>query len=214
MAIKDNDISDSIPDYCNLRLDANEKANFESLLQEDQKLLDEYKDFQGFQKLYRQIDPAEPSPSDAIFNRISHKINADHKVERKAPVRSSPLAESIRSFLQQIRASIAVPWMFAAAQAVVIVLLLIPSPQQNIYSTLSATKVATNVEKALINVVFRSNAMESDIRNLLHGIHGSVTSGPSMEGRYVISISNQSDLDKVVWTLKQSEIVVFAEPVP
>ena len=216
MTHKNNDKSDLIADYCNNRLAANEKADFESLLQDDHELLEECKDFQGFQKLYRQIDPAEPSPSDAIFDRISRKVSvvsAHQKAERKAPVQSSPLAESIRSFWQRIREFITVPWMLAVAQTVVIVLLLIPAPEQNTYSTLSATKVATIAEKIGINVVFRPNAPESDIRSLLHTIQGSISSGPSREGRYVVSIGNRSDLDTAVQTLKHSEIVVFAEPV-
>lgn len=213
MAYKDNDKSDLIADYCNNRLDANEKADFEDLLRDDRELLDECRDFQGFQELYRRIDPAEPSPSGAIFDQITRKISAHQKVERKAPVQSSPPAKSIRSFWQRIRESIAVPWMLAAAQAVVIVLLLIPAPEQNTYTTLSSTEVAANAEKIGINVVFRPNAPESDIRSLLHGIQGSVSSGPSREGRYVVSIGSRSDLDKAVRTLKQSEIVLFAEPV-
>jgi anti-sigma-K factor RskA len=202
-----------IPDYCNNRLDADEKADFESHLQKDHELLEECKDFQRFQKLYRQIDPAEPSPSDAIFNQVSRKIDARHKVERKAPVQPLPLAESVRSFWRQIRESMAVPWMLAAAQAVVIVLLLIPAPEQNRYATLSAPEGATNVERIGINVIFQANAPEAEIRNLLHTIQGSISSGPSSEGRYVVSINNQSDLDKAVKTLKQSKIVSFAEPV-
>jgi len=213
MKYKDNDISDLIPDYCNNRLDANEKADFENLLQKDHKLLDEYNDFLGFQKLYRQIDPAEPSPSDAIFNQISRKVSAHQKVERKTPVQSSPLAESIRYYWQQFRESITMPWMLAAAQTVVIVLLLLPATQQDTYSTLSATKEAATAERITINVVFRPNALESDIRSLLQSIQGSISSGPSMEGLYVVSISNQSDLDKTIQTIKQSEIVLFAESV-
>ena len=213
MTHKNNDKSDLIADYCNNRLDAHEKADFENLLQDDHELLEECKDFQGFQKLYRQIDPAEPSPSNAIFDQISRKISVHQKVKREAPVQSSPLAESIRSFWQRIRESIAVPWMLAAAQAVVIVLLLVPAPEQNTYSTLSAPKVASIAEKIGINVVFRPTAPESDIRSLLHTIQGSISSGPSREGRYVVSIGNRSDLDTAVRTLKHSEIVVFAEPV-
>lgn len=213
MTHKDNDKSDLISDYCNNRLDANEKADFERLLQDDPELLEECKDFQEFQKLYRQVDPGEPSPSDAIFNRISSKVGAHQKVERKAPVQSSLLAESMRSFWQRIRESIAVPWMLAAAQAVVIVLLLVPAPEQNTYSTLSTAKVASIAEKIGINVVFRPTAPESDIRSLLHTIQGSISSGPSREGRYVVSLNSRSDLDTAVQTLKQSEIIVFAEPV-
>jgi anti-sigma-K factor RskA len=213
MANKDNDRSDLIADYCNNRLNADDRADFESRLQEDRELLDECNDFQKFQNLYRQIDPAEPAPSDAIFNQISRAVSTQQKVERKAPAQVSPLVESIRGFWQQIRQSIAVPWMLAAAQAVVIVLLVIPAPEQNTFSTLSATKAAANAEKIGINVVFRPDAPESDIRSLLHAIQGSFSNGPSKEGHYVVSIGSRNDLDQAVRTLKQSAFVLFAEPV-
>lgn len=213
MAIKDNDISDLIPDYCNNRLNAQEKADFESLLREDHKLLDECNDFQGFQKFYRRIDPAKPLPSEAIFNQISRTVSAQQKTARKAPAHSNPPTESLRSLWQLIRKSMAVPWMLAAAQTVAIVLLLLPAPEQNTFSTLSTMEAATNAEKNDVNVVFRPNAPESDIRNLLHTIQGSLSSGPSREGRYVVTISSRGNLDKAVRTLKQSEVVLLAEPV-
>jgi hypothetical protein len=213
MANKDKNLSDLIPDYCNNRLDAQEKTEFERRLAEDPKLLDECNEFRGFQKLYRQIDLAEPSPSDTIFNQISRNINSEQKAAGKAPVDPKPPAESLRSFWQRLRESIALPWMLAAAQAVAIVLLLMPTAQNNTFKTLSATDMAATAEKAGINVVFQPNALESDIRNLLHGIRGSVRSGPSREGRYVVSISNPNDLEKTVQALKQSEIVLFVEAV-
>jgi hypothetical protein len=213
MTYKNNNISDLIPDYCNNRLNTHDKADFEKRLQEDHELLREYNDFQGFQKLYRQVDPVEPSPSDAIFNQISSNIDAQQMVKKRAPVRSSPLAESIRSYWQQFHESMTVPWMLAAAQAVVIVLLLMPAPQHNTYSTLSATQDTITAKEIGINVVFQPNALESDIRNLLHKIHGSISNGPSLEGRYLVSINNKTDLDKTIQVLKQSEIVLFAQPV-
>ena len=213
MTYKDTKISDLIPDYCNNRLNTHDKADFEKRLQEDNELLREYNDFRGFQKLYQQVDPAEPSPSDAIFDQISSNIEARQTVKKKAPVQSSPLLESIRSYWQQFREFTTVPWMLAAAQAVVIVLLLMPATQQNTYSTLSATQDTVTAEKIGINVVFQPNALESDIRSLLHKIQGSISNGPSTEGRYLVSINNQTDLDKTIQTLKQSEIVLFAEPV-
>lgn len=219
MEHKDRDISDLIPDYCNNRLDAKEKADFERLLREDEELLEEYNDFQEFQKLYRQADPVEPAPSDAIFDQISNQVSAQQKAgkvekaERRVPAQSSPLVESLRNYWQQIRESLTVPWMFAAVQAVVIVLLLMPATKQDTYSTLSATDMAANAETIGINVVFQPNALESDIRSLLHTVQGSVSGGPSKEGRYVVSLSSGSDLDGALQTLKQSEIVLFAEPV-
>jgi anti-sigma-K factor RskA len=213
MTHKNNDISDLIPDYCNNRLNAEERADFESRLRQDRQLLDEFKDFQGFQELYRRSDPAEPSPSDAIFQQICRKAGVQPKVERKATQRFSSFAGFLGDFWRQIRQSIAVPWMLAAAQAVVIVLLMSPAPEQNRYATLSASKPAVTAEEITINVVFRDNAPESEIRSLLQEIQGSFSSGPSREGRYVVSIDSRKDLDQAVRTLKHSNIVVFAEAV-
>ena len=213
MTHKNNDISKLIPDYCNDRLSAEERTDFESRLREDRQLLDECNDFQGFQKLYRRSDPVEPSPSDAIFNKISRKVGVQHKVEGKAFPQSDSPVESIVNFWRQIRQSIAVPWMLAAVQTVVIVLLLSPVSEDTRYATLSATKPAVTAEKITINVVFRDNASESDIRSLLQEIQGSFSSGPSREGRYVVSIDSRNDLDQAVRTLKHSNIVVFAEAV-
>jgi hypothetical protein len=213
MTYKDNKISDLIPDYCNNRMNTHDKADFERRLQEDNELLREYNDFRGFQKLYHQVDSSEPTPSDAIFDQVSRNIEARQTVKKTAPVQSSPLLKSIRSYWQQFREFTNVPWMLAAAQAVVIVLLLMPATQQNTYSTLSATQDTVTAEKICINVVFQPNALESDIRSLLHKIQGSISNGPSTEGRYLVSINNHADLDKTVQTLKLSKIVLFAEPV-
>ena len=213
MTYKDNKLSDLIPDYCNNRLETHDRADFERRLQEDHELLREYDDFKEFQTLYRGVDPTEPSPSDAIFDQVSRNIGARQTVKQKAPVHPCPLGESLRSYWQQFREFMTVPWMLAAAQAVVIVLLLMPATQQNTYSTLSATQDTIATEKIGINVVFQPNALESDIRSLLHKIQGSISNGPSTEGRYLVSINNQTDLDKTMQTLKQSKIVLFAEPV-
>lgn len=218
MAYKDKDLSNLIPDYCNDRLEAEEKADFERRLREDQDLQDECRDFQEFRKLYREIDPVEPEPSTTIFDQITARVSTQQTAEKKEEKSrqakmTSTLTESLLNFWQQCRESMSIPWMLAAAQAVVIVFLLIPMPRQNTYTTLSSPEVAANADKISINVVFQPKAMESDIRSLLHSIEGSVSSGPSSEGRYVVTVSGQNDLEKIMQTLKQSESVLFAEPV-
>lgn len=214
MAYNKKDISAQIPEYCNERLNPEEKAAFERELENNQELQAEYSDFKKMREMYSLIDPDEPEPSDAIFNRIAANVGLQTESGEKAAPAARSLTESVRGFLQTLRASVAVPWVLAGLQAAVIVLLLVPSLRENNYSTLSAEHAAAGVaEQTGINVVFAPDAKESDIRSLLLTIHGSVSSGPSMEGRYVVSIGDRSNLEQALQTLKQSEIIVFVEPV-
>lgn len=211
MTTEHTDTSHLIAEYCNNRLSAREKAEFEQRLQKDHELSAACNEFRRFQALYRQVDPVELAPSAALFARISDEIAALPRGAGKRPAWSRRLAGAVSDFWQRFREPM--PWVLAAAQAVVIALLLVPAPQQNIYSTLSTAGVAADDEMSRINVVFRPESTESDIRSLLHTIQGSVSSGPSREGRYVVSIGSPSDLDTVVRTLQESTIVLFADPV-
>ena len=73
--------------------------------------------------------------------------------------------------------------------------------------------MAARIDKRGINVVFQENATEGEIRQLLQGIGGSVGSGPSREGRYVIEVDGKSDLPSILGKLQHSPIIVFAEVV-
>jgi hypothetical protein len=212
MTNNDNAISDTIADYCNDRLSPKGRVEFERLLREDKAVAEEYTDFREFQKAYRQIDSNEPTPSEALFERISQAVYPRRQVQERRPCNPDGFQHYLTTFWRQLRASLAVPWMFAAAQAVVIVLLLVPLPKQTSYSTLSSTEVAADAAGRGVNVVFRATATEGEIRTLLHAVGGSVSSGPSQEGRYVISFQVQSDLDAIIQKMRQSPIVTFAEP--
>lgn len=213
MTTKDNLRFDAIPEYCNQRLSAKERNQFEKLLREDQDMAKEYQDFRNTRDLYRTIDASEPQPSEELFARITQAVELRGKGrERKA----QPIPEQANLFAnlwQKLRNSLAVPWMLAVAQAAVIVLLLVPAPRETVYSTLSGTEMAATMEKQRINVVFRESATEVEIRHLLHAIGGSVLSGPSREGRYVIALEKRDNLDLFLNTLRRSQVVAFAEPV-
>jgi hypothetical protein len=208
-----NKISDTIADYCNDRLSPKDRVEFERLLREDKTVAQEYNDFRGFQKAYRQLDSLEPAPSDALFKRISQAVHLNNTAPERRGVHTSGVPQYLTAFWQQLRASVTVPWVFAAAQAVVIVLLLVPLPRQTSYSTLSSTEVAAGATERGVNVVFHTTATEGEIRSLLHAFSGSVSSGPSQEGRYVITFKAQGDLEVIIQKIRQSPIVAFAEPV-
>jgi anti-sigma-K factor RskA len=208
-----NERSDTIADYCNDRLSPKDRVEFERLLREDKDVAQEYSDFRGFQKAYRQLDSNEPAPSNALFDRITQAVHLNSTARERRGAQRAGLLRDLTAFWQQLRASVAVPWMFAAAQAVVIVLLLVPLPRQTSYSTLSSAEVAVGAADRGVNVVFHTTATEGEIRSLLHALGGSVSSGPSQEGRYVISFTAQGDLEVIMKKMRQSPIVAFAEPV-
>jgi hypothetical protein len=208
-----NDHSDTIADYCNDRLSPKDRVEFERLLREDRDVAQEYSDFRGFQKAYMQLDSSEPAPSDSLFDRVSQAVHLNSTAREGRGAQTAGLPGYLSAFWQQLRASVAVPWMFAAAQAVVIVFLLVPLPRQTSYSTLSSVEGAVDAANRGVNVVFQATATEGEIRSLLYAIGGSVSSGPSQEGRYVISITAQGDLEAIVKRMRQSPIVNFAEPV-
>lgn len=213
MTMNDNDISSAIADYCNDRMTTKERQLFEKRLREDKEMEREYADFRGFQNLYRQIDPSEPAPSEEVFSRISQAVRLRPKRIERPKVQSQGVTKLALNLWQLLRTSVAMPWAFAAIQAAVIVLLLVPGPQQAMYSTLSGTEMAAKVDKRGINVVFQESATEGEIRQLLQGIGGSVGSGPSREGRYVVEVEAKSDLVMIVGKLQQSPIIAFAEVV-
>lgn len=213
METREKDLSELIPDYCNDQMDADARAEFERVLEKDSALLDEVNDFREFQSLYREADPVEPPPSAALFEQICQRAGVEQKVEKRQTASGPSLVDTIKGYWERIREYTTVPWAFAAVQMAVIVLLLMPATeQQNTYQTLSATQAVESSEAVRINVVFQPKAMESDIRELLYSVQGSVTSGPSKGGRYVISFAKDSDLQKTLETLQQAEIVLFAEP--
>lgn len=205
-----------IPGYCNNRLNAVDKAEFEQHLEESQELQAELHDFREFQDLYRQADPLEPPPSDALFDQISQKVGIDQQVKEKSDSSHTPssnLSDILQNLWKQARESLSIPWMLAAAQAVAIVILLAPAPQQTTYSTLSAGSESSAHGTIGFNVVFQPSARESDIRTLLRSIDGTLSDGPSLDGRYVVTLQEEKNRDVALNTLKHSNIIIFAEPV-
>jgi hypothetical protein len=62
-----------------------------------------------------------------------------------------------------------------------------------------------------INVVFKEDASEAKIRNLLSQIGGKISDGPSLSGLYVIGIPSDKNLEEIITTLKKSKIIEMAE---
>ncbi len=223
-----------IPDYCNERMSAAEKAQFEFLLKDDPELQEEVADFCQFKELYRHSQDSEPEPSEEVFQQILAQKICQKRVMGRQPRPGA--VKGIYSLFDTIRSGFTFSWMLAAVQAVVIVLLLLPVQQTPIlssaenqqplndnsqaepygsrYTTLSADQDKKDAAEVIkVNVVFSPSATELQIRQLLQTIQGSLCDGPSRSGRYIVSFDAKSNTAAPLEILQQSEIVLLAEPI-
>lgn len=79
------------------------------------------------------------------------------------------------------------------------------------YKTLSTTEIRAETSYT-INVVFKEDAREKDIRELIKKIDGRIIDGPSKTGLYIIGIKDREKKETVLNILRKSNIVVLAEP--
>ncbi len=79
------------------------------------------------------------------------------------------------------------------------------------YKTLSTTEIRAETPYG-INVVFKENVKEKEIRELIRKIDGRIIDGPSKTGLYVIGIKDREQKDRVLDILRKSDIVLLAKP--
>ena len=215
MISNQNDSFDLIPDYHHGLLDPETRDLFEKELTTNAELRGELREFIRFQGIYREIDGEDPKPSETVFRKISESIDAieEKQQEKIITVQQVPhMATRLQQAWSWLKNSVTIPWGMALVQAAVIVILLLPGTNQTAYKTLGFAPGMENAHaETSYNVVFKDSAQESEIRELLLTVSGAITSGPSTQGRYVISLPPDKANETVVETLKQSEIIVFIE---
>lgn len=211
-------LADLIPDYAEGSLDAETLILFEKRLATDTELQQELREFLAFRELYREAQQEPAQPSDAVFRRIVTVIDEHEHVRnlhaREPQPEPSSLSSQLLATWQLLTSSFTLPWGLAAAQAVLIVALLLPGDPQNTttYHTLGEKSAAdTQYHAPSFNIVFIDSAREADIRALLVSVRASIISGPSLEGRYIITVPSDGDLEQLTGVLRQADIVRFLE---
>ena len=63
----------------------------------------------------------------------------------------------------------------------------------------------------MINVIFREQATESEIRELLLKINGRIVDGPTRSGLYIVGLKARQQGDSALETLRKSALVKMAE---
>jgi len=157
--------------------------------------------------------PAAPDSLAATFERID-------AFEASAAAREPQRGGLVAWFADLFQPG-AVRWALAAQMAVILVLgglLLMRAPEPE-FVTLSGGGATGAVEGTRLTVMFVPDATEAGIRTLLTDIEGTLVSGPSAAGVYVVSVPVEAEdaaaVDAVVEELRAaSDVVRFAEREP
>lgn len=204
-----------IPEYLQGTLDPETHQKFEQEMAANDNLKIEVQDFLEVRALCHEVDAHTDQPSDIIFHKISNSID---QLEMKKEIDSKEISQfhsfmpRVLKVLSELKDSVTIPWGIALVQTAVIVLLLLPVSFQTVYKTLgfSPRPISTQTGSTF-NIVFKQTTQESEIRALLLAVGGTIISGPSAEGRYVIAIRPEKDLDQVVGILEGSRSILFVE---
>jgi len=207
------DFSDLIPEYQHDLLNPDMKALFEEELTHNSALQMELEEFNDFQQLYQELDSEEPQPDDLQFDAILSSIDAGaEKKNRLIPKNQTEPAAiaNLLEFWDRLKTSLTIPWGVALVQMAAIVILLLPGTNKDTFETLSRSSSLDAAHSSIsFNIVFQKSAQEEEIRELLLSIGGSITSGPSVQGLYVITLPSDAPIPKVTKILTGSNIVAF-----
>lgn len=162
-----------------------------------------------------------PAPHPVQLQRMLARVEESEREEKESAGRwrlLAPLRSLVQATPRPLRGAL-------VAQAAVILLLVgflawsalrpgaAPPNLRPSYRTLSNPDAAP-VPAVRLRVMFSPRATEKEIRELLHGIHGEITAGPSPSGAYTVEVPAASDPTGVVLARLRSEpqVVMFAEP--
>lgn len=190
-----------MPFYVKGTLSNSEREEFERALIDCPELNDELKRWQAISTVYTEIEEKLPQPSPLIYSKIAQKIKKKEKVS---------LSERLLASLERL-----IPRRLSFALIVVQLLIIITLGIYAInlkteYKTLSAPSTV-NESMIRINVVFKENASEGEMRRLLTQINGKIIDGPFASGLYVIGITSNERVEDALDKLKKNNIVIMAE---
>jgi anti-sigma factor RsiW len=212
---------DLLPWYTNGTLEDGERRVVETHLAVCPRCREELAACRGLGEILRQVPEIAPEPHPAHLARILAQIGDDERT-------ASPL-ESLRNLLTATPGT--VRWALAAQLLLVVLLagglaggLLVrrpvsqspaaPAAPTAVYQTLSDSAPAAPASTVRLRIVFASGTAEQEIRDLLLGIRGQITAGPSPLGVYTVEVPAGPDpLAGVLVHLRKQRQVSLAEPV-
>jgi hypothetical protein len=209
---------DLLPWYTNGTLEDGERRVVETHLAACSRCREELAACRGLGEILRQVPEIAPAPHPAHLARIMAQIGDDERAAWRSPL------ESLRNLLTATPRT--VRWALAAQLVLVLglaggLLLRRPAAQGSspaaVYQTLSDSApapIGATSPTVRLRVVFAPGTSEQEIRDLLLGIRGQITAGPSPLGVYTVEVPAGPDpLADVLTHMRKHRQVSLAEPV-
>jgi hypothetical protein len=215
---------DLLPWYANATLADGERRVVETHIAACAQCREELAACRGLGDVVRQVPEIAPAPHPARLARIMAQIDAEERTAGQHGWRSlwrSPLA-SLQDLLHATPR--AVRWALVAQLVLVLSLAAglarprIPAPvgpaAPQEYTVLSDAAPARLPHTTPLRLVFAPGTTEQEIRDLLLGIRGQITAGPSPLGVYTVEVPATPDpLADVLTHLRKNRQVMLAVPV-
>ena len=157
---------------------------------------------------YHDLSDKMPQPPSNAFSRIMDNINADEKRQKNSITQS--VFFRVFEFINNRIFTQKIGWAAAGVQFAVIMFLFFspPASDMNNFQTLSInTAPGKSIE---INIVFKENAMQKDIKQLLNSSGAIIVNGPTENGLYILKVKQGHDLALRLQAIENSKIVKFA----
>lgn len=207
-------VDELLPWYANGTLEGDERARVERHLAECEACRTEIAFLRGVGDAASEIVTATPAVPDALGKTLA-------RIDEWEQTRRPSLAARMRAFAADLFEMPAMPRLVLLTQAALILvlgtMLVLSRPQQPAFTTLSGGNGAPSAPR--LTVVFEAAATEASIRQALHQVGGTLVSGPSAAGVYVVALPKAGDdaraVDAAIAALRENRSVIqFVELEP
>jgi hypothetical protein len=212
---------DLLPWYASGTLEGSEQRAVESHLAACAPCREELAVQRQLSQALQQVPEIAPAPHPAQFARLMARIDAE---ETAGPRWWAALRDLFTATPTAVRWTLAAQLGFVLLLGTTLALHRRPAdpvePSPATYQTLSdpapapaQANPASRASSASLRVVFAPGTSEQEIRDLLLGIRGQITAGPSPLGVYTVDVPAGPDrLEDVLAHLRAHKQISFAEP--
>lgn len=151
-------------------------------------------------------------PGEQNLNRILDRIASEQGQAR--PAEAVGWSERFASWIDWTFVPKPARWALVAQSLAIVALLaffsLPRTPESPRFETLTA-QASEGLDRPDVQIVFREDTLESDLRNLLQSVDAEIVSGPSKRGVYKLALASSASLATALQVLRADPHVRFAD---